>query len=475
MFRGLVHYFSYFAVRIFLYPFGFLPQFYLHGTATVVAYIIYYCYPNFRKRSLSNLALATALNLTHKERKKIAIKALQNVFVTFLEFAKLDRNGASTKSLEKSNHLLTFKAENISPILPYYRQKKGMIFFAGHQGNWELALLKISQSYPSLCIVKKQKNPHFNKWLTNVRAKYNVEIVEPRGVLKGCVAALEQGKAVIICGDQAVPQSPYSRIFLGRRAYMTTLPALLAYKTNTPILMAAIARDGYNHIVTLSDPILPDTTRPKPDEVNRMMEELLSFFEKSILKNPDQWLWVHNFWKQEAIQFTYKEFRYESILIILPMPDKMDLTEQLEVIAHFRKIYPRSFIDVFASKEFAKECNSDVSFLTYETETDLFIKDDRYKLLFNLSDAKIERHFLKQSVFKVFSKEQLLQLAIQRGLTAENPTTKEILTFALVQPNYWDKLSSSKANAEKPTILVNSEESSIHSRLALHTKAQSGF
>lgn len=445
--RALLLYLSYFSLRIFLFPFRFLPGPFLHGFANAIAHIAFYCFPKIRKRLFSNLALATKLQLSHEERKVISIKSLKSLILTVLEFSKMDQK----KNVLQGEEAL-FTIENTGPLISQNKKKKGLIIFAGHQGNWEMALLKISQEYPCVCIVKEQKNPHINRWITHVRSKYNAELMDSRLVLKKCLTALNEGKFVIICGDQATTQSPYHENFLGRSLYRTTLPALLAYKTNSPIVVAAISRDGYKNKGVLSNPIVPNPSLPKQAEISRMMGELFSSFEASIVQKPEDWFWLQNLWKQEVVQFAYKNFKYESILIVLPENEQIPLQDQLDLIGFFRKIYRRSFIDVFASKAFIDLCKANVSLIPYQTVADLLVQDDRYKLLFNFSDHKINRHFLKQSVLGAFSKADLVRFAKKRGLSRETKDLKEILKYAIVQPEYFSRLNQSDelAPIEKP-------------------------
>ena len=74
---------SYIVFRIFAFPLQFLPYKLLHNLGKILGLAVYYLYPKYRKRSLSNLALATDLHLTPEQIvhcKKIAPKPRDHFF-----------------------------------------------------------------------------------------------------------------------------------------------------------------------------------------------------------------------------------------------------------------------------------------------------------------------------------------------------------------------------------------------------------
>ena len=83
--------------------------------------------------------------------------------------------------------------------------------------------------------------------------------------------------------------------FFGKPALTTTLPAQLSTKFNIDIIPVFIERkkDGrfeieFNEAISSKD---YKNKRELSEELNRVLE-------KMIIKNPDQWIWTHNRWKQ---------------------------------------------------------------------------------------------------------------------------------------------------------------------------------
>ena len=94
--------------------------------------------------------------------------------------------------------------------------------------------------------------------------------------------------------DQRVSQGIESNFF-NKKALTTTIPAQFVRKFNAeivPVYIERIENDNFN--IKFFDPI-----RFKEDQnTNQITEQLNKILEEMILKNPDQWIWTHNRWKQ---------------------------------------------------------------------------------------------------------------------------------------------------------------------------------
>ncbi len=362
-------------------PLAITPQWLINVMGHTFAPIAYRLIPKWRKRALSNLALATDLNLPPKEIRRIAKASFVNLLICALEYPKFA-------------HRKTFKwarCTNPEPAASLIKKGQGIIFFCGHQANWEVLFLEGTQRMPGVAIGRPIKQEKIYKWIVQMREKFGGTIVPPKLALKEGLRGLKKGKFLGIVGDQGFPESDFSCPFLGRRAYTSTAPALLSYKTGCPIMVASTKRVRGHYEITYSEPIWPDKQNPLNNEVDRLMRETLAQFEQSVKNCPEQWLWQHNRWKQETPKNVYYRFRHDSILIIAP---KWEPWMQI-----FRTIYPRAFLTLMCpDKQLGFE------HLPYEP----FRKDYRFKLIFNLSNEKVTRHWKRQAAFEVLTKKDLL-------------------------------------------------------------------
>lgn len=354
---------TYLFVRLFGALISLLPYSAIHALGRITGSLIYYVYTPYRKKAMSNLAIAYGNTKTEKERKKLARQSFQNLMITCLEFFRLKK-----KDLPK-----VIKMVEPEKVTTLQEKGQGIVFLTGHQANWEIPFLCVNMLSPGgVAVGRPINNPRLYKWVLSVRQMNGGKIVMPRQTIKAGLKALRAGKYIGIVGDQAFPESDYSYPLFGTRAWSTTAPALLAYKAKCPIIVGTTHRKSGYYEVRGSSPLWPNYDLPMKDSVTDLMDRAFKHLEESIKGSPDQWMWIHDRWKQQEIDHVKRIYRYGFILVLVPKNAPDDIRARLE------KIYPRSFL----------------TFLT--PEDDLFCRDWRYQLVLDFVGLpKVRRHFCK--------------------------------------------------------------------------------
>jgi KDO2-lipid IV(A) lauroyltransferase len=393
---------TYYFIRIITLPFFFIPYKIIHKTGNLIGYLSYFILTNYRKRALSNLALAKSLNLNNKQIKKYAIKSFQNLAITILEYPKF----FFEKNLKK-----VFITKNEKPALELYNKNMGIIFFVSHLSNWESLFLNGTLKMKGIAIAKPIKNKKLYSWIKKIREKNSGKIIEPKNALKEALKNLKKGIFVGLVADQAMPDSGYSYPFFNRRSFNTTSPALLSYKTKSPIIVATTKRENGKYIIKYSDPIFPNLEEKKEIEIKNLMDKSLKILENEIKKNIGEYFWQHNIYKQQSLRSIYKRFRLDSILIILPKDQSFfEIKKHLHI---FKEIYPKEFIfilcpDIFENEELIKS----EEIIYYNDYKQTLLDDYRFKLIFNFTPyLKIEKHFLKKAAFEILNIKKLQKIS----------------------------------------------------------------
>lgn len=378
-------YISYLIFRLLTLPLIYMPYSWIHALGSLLGLWVFYLYPRYRKRALSNLALATNLALSPQEIKDLAKKSLQSLMITFLEYPKL--------SCEKKISCIA-TCENPKIAQEILKSGQGIIFFCGHQANWELFFLEGTSRMPGVAIGRPIKNTYLYNWTLKLRQQYGGKIVAPKNALKEGLKTLKTPSFFGIVGDQGMPNSGYSSLFLGRQAWTSPLPALLSLRTKRPIIVATNKRLNGKYIIHYSDPIWPK----EQDTAETLMNQVLSIFEKTIEENPSQWLWIHNRWKQSLPGLLPKRLRQESIALIFP-----SLTIAQKTLPSFRKIYPHEFLTAFLPQSTdISSFPQDIEFKFYKDLSDILTTDYRFKLVYDFThNHQIKKHFLSLSAFHV--------------------------------------------------------------------------
>lgn len=395
----IAYFFAYCGLRLFGFLIARLPNRTMHAFGRLAGWSAYYLHRSFRKKALSNLAIAYGDKKSERERRYIAKRSFQNLMITCLEFFCLKKmKGTLTKAI-------TVEGMEEADVL--LQKKQGLIFLTGHQANWEIPFLKATSRFPGVAIGRPIKNKWLYNWVLSIREMHGGKIVMPKNAIRQGMRALKEGKFLGIVGDQAVPDSPYAYPLFGTRAWTSSAPALLAYKMNCPIVVCCNRRKKQGYQLKGSHPIWPNLAAPMKEEVPRLMDEAMRFLETSIEEKPEEWMWVHDRWKQQGIDHVKREYRYGFILITLP-PDP---TAFLPLIPLVRQIYPRSFLTFFAPEHAVLPVEG-CEIHHYTQETDLFMRDWRYQLVLDFyGSKKLRRHFKKLGAFKALDLPALQKIA----------------------------------------------------------------
>jgi Kdo2-lipid IVA lauroyltransferase/acyltransferase len=356
--------------KLFTFPLAYLPYTALHTLGKAIGTAIYYLYPKYRKRALCNLFLAIDLNLNRKQRAEIAKQSIQNLMITVLEYPKL----AITKQIHDVAH-----CENPDTAISILKSGKGVIFFCGHQANWEVLFLEGTSRMPGVAIGRPIKNKFLYRWIVALREKFGGKIVTPHKALKESLKALKQCCFVGIVGDQGRPDSGFSYPIFGTPAWTSPFPAHLSIQTGCPIIVASTRREHGKYLIRYSDPLWPG----EYDNPEQLMKQTIALLEKTIAEQPGQWLWTHNCWKQQLPGKLRPEFRHESIAVILPD------NQSLPIMAALRDIYPSERITLFPPDHLPS------------------LSQGSYKLIFNFTTQPVSH----PDAFSIVNLKQLQKLA----------------------------------------------------------------
>ena len=141
-------------------------------------------------------------------------------------------------------------------------------------------------------------NPLLNRRLMDLRGGAGNAVILKRRAVKESLRALARGSCVAILIDQDAGADGVFVPFFGRLAATTPTLALLALRTEAPIvpLFSRVATNGT--ISVHIGPVVP--MRPTGDrdaDVLRLTTACTAVVEGWARRNPEQWLWMHRRWK----------------------------------------------------------------------------------------------------------------------------------------------------------------------------------
>jgi KDO2-lipid IV(A) lauroyltransferase len=175
-------------------------------------------------------------------------------------------------------------------------EKAPVIFVSGHFSNFELMAMEIEKSGVNLSAIYRPLNNIFlNILMERIRKKYICKNQIKKGTsgVRELLKLYKKGYSIALMIDQRVSQGIKSKFF-NEEAFTTTIPAQFIKKFNCKVVPISIKRhNGVNFNIKVEKPI----EFSKNSSTEKITRELNIWLEKTILKNPGEWIWSHDRWK----------------------------------------------------------------------------------------------------------------------------------------------------------------------------------
>ncbi|MDE2979944.1 MAG: lysophospholipid acyltransferase family protein [Gemmatimonadota bacterium] len=181
------------------------------------------------------------------------------------------------------------------------REGRGVMVVSGHLGNWEVgAAGVVARGFPMDIIVARQRNRHFDRYLTRARERLGVGVI-PRGdAPRGALASLKAGRVVGLMGDQDARAAGVFVDFFGRPASTARGPAVLSMRAGVVLAtFCAIRLPGWRPRYEVRIEAVPEV-EPGIDRAAAVMTLTRAFtsrLEEQVRKQPCQYFWHHRRWK----------------------------------------------------------------------------------------------------------------------------------------------------------------------------------
>lgn len=246
--------------------------------------------PLFRSNTaiLKNLE-NSKIGVSEKGRKKIVNNMWGNYGRIFAEyiFIKKYRQDGNAKNIQVIGQEILDKIR---------LDKEPVIFVSGHFNNFELMAMYIEKSGIDLATIYRPLNNQFlNPLMEKIRIRYICKKQIKKGIsgTREVLKYFKRGTSIALMIDQRVSEG-INCDFFGKKAFTTTIPAQFVKKFNCKVVPISIKRhNGVNFNIKVEKPI----EFSKNSSTEKITRELNIWLEKTILKNPGEWIWSHDRWK----------------------------------------------------------------------------------------------------------------------------------------------------------------------------------
>ncbi len=174
----------------------------------------------------------------------------------------------------------------------------GLVMLTPHLGGFEIIPRVLAQHFPATILYRPSRQAWLNEVVEEGRAYPNMHFVPTNlNGVRQMTRALKRGEAIGILPDQVPSGGEGVWVpFFGRPAYTTPLPARLANRNNTPVVMFTAKRKALGKGWLMQAKRLEAFS----EDSTLAAAELNVAIENAILIAPNQFIWAYNRYKHPS-------------------------------------------------------------------------------------------------------------------------------------------------------------------------------
>jgi len=196
---------------------------------------------------------------------------------------------------ERVRETVTVTNEHL--LIDAIEAKTGVIVSLPHAGNWDHAGAYFCAKGIPLVTVAERLKPEklFLKFL-QYRQAMGMEVLPLDGRVLGILAQrLRQGALVALVADRDLSRTGIDVEFFGGPSRMPAGPALLALKTNAPLITAFVSYTETGIHIDFKLIILP-SAGSEAEKVSEIVQMTAKHFEEGISEHPEDWHMLQRIW-----------------------------------------------------------------------------------------------------------------------------------------------------------------------------------
>ena len=259
-------------------------------------------------------ALGRLVYLLDARHRRIALENVSTVFPgrpeaerrvlvrdAFAHFGGLLFELIKFGTLSDEEMLLATEAEGEERARQAYAQGKGVLFFTGHFGYWEIhAIAHALRMESTSALARPLDNALLDSMLERIRTRTGNTVIARQGAVRRMLRELAAGRGIAVLIDQHLHSSDAVYVtFFGRPAATTSALAALALRTGAPVIpVFALPLPEGRYRLVYEPPVDPPRA-DTPDAVREFTQRCTDVLEMYVRRHPDLWLWMHRRWREQ--------------------------------------------------------------------------------------------------------------------------------------------------------------------------------
>ncbi len=257
-------------------------------------------------RAVENLSIAYP-NWSAEQYREHALRSYEHLFMLGTEMIYAPR----LLTLEGwSDRVEIF---HMAPLLRAVCSDKPVIFISGHCGNWEISGFSMGMlGFPMHALYRPLDLEPMDAWVRQSRERSGMILVDKFGAMKSLPAIMEARHPLAFVADQNAGDRGLFVPFFNRLASTYKAIGLLATRYNAVIAVGFAKRkgstilpgtdietepQGLHYRMEAADVFGPEEYLAQPDPLFYIAARYRRAIEKCVHMAPDQYLWMHRYWK----------------------------------------------------------------------------------------------------------------------------------------------------------------------------------
>ena len=294
-------YFVYLLYRVEAAALTALPLRVLYAVGHAAGFFGWLLFGRYRRLARQNVTIAFGQERSPRQLRRLVRQHFQRLCANLLCSIKL----ATMRVDQTFQHV---KVENIEAMDRQLRAGVPVVLVLSHLGTWELFAHippKFIGHVRNASVYQRLGNRYIDAHLRQIRSRNGLELFDRKEGFQPVVQLLRSGGAVGILSDQhAGDQGLWTPLF-GRLASTSSLPGLLAKRTNAAMIAGAVYTTGpAQWRMVFSDRF--DRPGASVEELTASINRII---EGQVRQSPEDWLWAHNRWKTPKPNFLLTKYK----------------------------------------------------------------------------------------------------------------------------------------------------------------------
>ena len=236
---------------------------------------------------------------TREGRRRLR-RTVQGMFVNnarnYLELFSLG-------SLSSEEVLRTIRVEGVEHLDAGFKQGKGVIIFAVHQGPFDYIVQYMGiQGYDVTIPVERVKDERMLDLMLDLRNSHGVQYLPLGGSspMRTMVQKLRDNKIVLIVADRAIEGQSIEADFFGAPARLPSGPVRLAHRTGAALIGAHCWRTPEGLASGEWVPLSLGLPDEQQSDIEYLMRAMIEKMEQFIREHPEQWVAFAPIWIEDV-------------------------------------------------------------------------------------------------------------------------------------------------------------------------------